>query len=154
MQKPMRRQDRVMSEAEAGTLLQSAEYGFLATVDEDGAPYLLPLNFVYDSGAVFFHCAREGQKIDNLRRDGRVCFTVVGETRVISEQFTTRYESVLLRGTAKTIENEPKRQALIRLCQKYCPENMGEAEAYIEKSVQRTCVVQITIDSITGKANR
>jgi len=154
MEKPMRRQDRGISEAEAVTLLASAEYGFLATVDEDGAPYLLPLNFVYDNGSVFFHCAYEGQKMDNLRRDGRVCFTVVGKTRVISEQFTTMYESALLRGTAKTIENEPKKQALIRLCQKYCPENLDEAGVYIEKSFHRTCVVQITIDSITGKSKR
>lgn len=154
MQKPMRRAGRAMSEKEAILLLQNAEYGFMATVDEDGAPYVLPLNFVYADGAIYIHCAYEGQKIDNIKRDERVCFSVVGATEVISERFTTKYQSALVRGRAKMLEDEPKRQALLLLCQKYTPAYMSQAIEAIEKSFSRTCMIQISIDSITGKAKR
>ena len=150
----MRRTDREMSEKEAIELLKKADYGFMGMVDEDGAPYVIPLNFVYADGAIYIHGAYEGQKMDNLTRDERACFSVVGGVEVISERFTTKYQSALVRGRVKMLEDEPKRQALLLLCQKYTPVHMPQAVAEIEKSGSRTCVIRISVDSITGKANR
>ncbi len=154
MQKPVRRTDRLLSEEGIRALLREAEYGFLGTVDEDGAPYVTPLSFVCEEDVIYIHCALEGQKLDNIRRDGRVCFSVAGGTEVISKQFTTRYRSALVRGRAEMVEGEEKRRALLLLCQKYAPDQMDKAPLAIEKSFSRTGVIRIAIDSITGKAKQ
>lgn len=48
-------------------ILASTNIGRLATVDPEGYPYITPLNFVFHEGCVYFHCAPEGEKLDNLQ---------------------------------------------------------------------------------------
>ena len=52
-------------------ILASTNIGRLATVDPEEYPYITPLNFVFHEGCVYFHCAPEGEKLDNLIRRGR-----------------------------------------------------------------------------------
>ncbi len=150
----MRRSDRQISDEDAVALLEKCEYGFLATVGEEGAPYGIPLNYVYHEGAVYFHGAQEGRKISNIRHHVGVCFTAVGDTRVLPEKMTTLYESVVVSGRASFLEGEEKRAALILLCEKYTPDCMDIAHREIEKDFDRTCMVKIAIEEMAGKANR
>ena len=70
MKREMRRKDRMISEEECLKVLEEAEYGSLATISEDGTPYITPLNFVYTDGALYFHCAKDvGHKLDNIARN-------------------------------------------------------------------------------------
>ena len=62
-----RKPEKNLSEAEMKEILEVAEYGVLATIGDDGYPYGVPLNFVYDGKAVYFHGAKEGHKVDNLK---------------------------------------------------------------------------------------
>lgn len=101
----MRRTDRAVTDAEAVLLLDTAEYGFLSTVGADGVPYGIPVNFVRDGNTLILHCAAEGRKIDNIRHSHSVSFCAVGRTEVLSSQFTARYESVIVSGTAECIED-------------------------------------------------
>jgi nitroimidazol reductase NimA-like FMN-containing flavoprotein (pyridoxamine 5'-phosphate oxidase superfamily) len=48
----------------------------MASVGSDGYPYITPVNYVYFKGSIYFHCARAGEKLDNISRDPRVCFEV------------------------------------------------------------------------------
>ena len=57
-------------------ILRTATIGRMATVGRDGYPYITPVNFVYHGGDIYFHCAPEGEKLDNIARDSRVCFEV------------------------------------------------------------------------------
>jgi uncharacterized protein len=57
-------------------ILGVTHIGRLATMDSEGYPYITPVNFVYHEGCVYFHCAPEGEKLDNLIRNPRVCFEV------------------------------------------------------------------------------
>ena len=60
----MRRKDRAITEEEAMNLLNKSEYGVLSTVDENGEPYGVPMNFCIIEHFIYFHCAVEGQKIN------------------------------------------------------------------------------------------
>ena len=60
----MRRKDRAITEEEAMNLLNKSEYGVLSTVDENGEPYGVPMNFCIIEHCIYFHCAVEGQKIN------------------------------------------------------------------------------------------
>lgn len=155
MNRSMRRKDRQMSQESTFDLLERGEYGVLSSVDEDGQPYGIPVNYVFDGkDSIYFHCAREGHKLDNLRSNPRVSFTIVGNHQIMDWIFSTAYESVILFGTAEEVGGDEKYQGLKMLAQKFSPDYMEEFEKDIEKAMIPTIVFRIKILQITGKERK
>lgn len=154
MNHPMRRPERGISESEARQLLEQGEYGILSTCGADGQPYGLPLSYCVIDNAIYFHCAQAGHKIENLAADSRVSFCVVGKTEVLPETFSTRYESVIVFGRAAEVRGEEKQQALEGLLRKYSAPFLAEGLAYVAAKWEKTKVIRIDIDKISGKARR
>ncbi|MEJ2422183.1 MAG: pyridoxamine 5'-phosphate oxidase family protein [Acidobacteriota bacterium] len=150
----MRRKDRQIEPAETEAPLESGEYGVLSTVDGDGQPYGVPVNYVYRDGAVYLHCALAGHKLDNIKSNPRVSFCVVGKTRVLPAEFATEYESAVIFGIASEPSGEERRQALEGLLEKYSPDFMNEGRDYIQRKDKVTKVVKINIRHVSGKARR
>jgi len=148
----MRRKDKAMQDGAIIGLLQNAEYGVLSTVDGNEQPYGVPLNYVLINNCIYFHCALEGHKLDNLAANRKVSFCVVGRTKVLPAEFSTEFESVVVFGRASVIEGEERYQALNALIEKYSPEFVSEGSAYIEKFDSQTKLVRIEIQQMTGKA--
>lgn len=71
----------------AKALLRSGRRGVLAVNGDDGYPYAIPINYVYDGDArkIYFHGARAGHKVDALRACDKVCFTVYGNETIREE---------------------------------------------------------------------
>lgn len=151
----IRRKDRVLDEKDAMELLETGEYGFLSMVGTDGFGYGIPISFVKEGESLYFHCAPEGYKLECLRENPNVNFCVVGETRVVPNQFTTAYESVLVSGTIHLgLAEEERRHALRLLVKKYCSGFETVGEKYIDKSFHRTNVLRLDIGHISGKCKR
>ena len=148
----MRRKDKAMQDGAIIGLLQNGEYGVLSTVDGNEQPYGVPLNYVLMNNCIYFHCALEGHKLDNLASNPKVSFCVVGRTKVLPAEFSTEFESVIVFGRASVIEGEERYQALNALIEKYSPEFVSEGSAYIEKFDSQTNLVRIEIQHMTGKA--
>jgi nitroimidazol reductase NimA-like FMN-containing flavoprotein (pyridoxamine 5'-phosphate oxidase superfamily) len=150
---PMRRKDRAMPEEQARALLEKGIWGTLATQGEGDWPCAVPLSYVVMDNTIYFHCARSGQKSDNMRLNPKVSFCVVGENKPVFEgDFTTNYESVVVYGIAcEVTEQEEKTESLLALCQKYLPVYMDKADASIAVSIKATAVWGIEIQHITGK---
>lgn len=154
---PMRRKDRAISEAETFALLDRGQWGVLATADGEGIPLATPLSYVLLDGAIYFHCAKTGHKLDNIKARPSVCFSVVGPTQpaLIDGNFTTYYESALVHGTAAPVYDEAeRRRVLLALCEKYMPGHTPEAETAISHSSGITQVIRIAIHRVSGKARR
>ena len=154
---PMRRKDRLLPTEEAEKLLAGAEYGILASASGEGVPLATPLNFVYAGGNIYFHSAKQGQKLRNIAAQPRVSFCVVGKTQPVYEDghFTTSYESAVVKGKAGFVEEgAEKTKILLALCQKYLPAHMDKADDYIAKGLAATCVVRVEIEQLAGKARR
>lgn len=154
MFKPMRKSSREIFDEDIIEILNKGEYGVLATVGENGYAYATPLSYVFYNDAVYFHCAVEGNKLDNIKYNAKVSFCVVGKTKVLPAEFSTAYESVIVFGIASQIDGEEKREALMAIADKYSPEFKKEGLAYIDRAESRTCVVKIEIDRMTGKARK
>jgi nitroimidazol reductase NimA-like FMN-containing flavoprotein (pyridoxamine 5'-phosphate oxidase superfamily) len=150
----MRKKEREISLEEAAKLFEQGEYGILSLLDEDGAPYGVPLSYAYADGELFIHCATEGRKLDGLRKHPAVSFCVVGNTELLPAKFTTRYESVIATGVARELEGDEKDEALFTLVRKYAPEHLDSGAAYIKSGGAKTCAFAIRITSMTGKARR
>lgn len=154
MKHELRRKERGITEPEARELLKRGEYGVLSTVSSDGAPYGVPLSYCVLDNAIYFHCALEGHKLENIAADSRVSFCVIGATEVLAARFSTRYESVIVAGRAAEVHGDEKRCALEGLVEKYSAGFREEGLRYIEADGPRTGVYRITIDAVTGKARR
>ncbi len=154
MFKEMRRKNREISKEEIIKILEQGEYGTVATVDENGYPYSLPLSYVYYKDCIYFHCAREGKKLSNIDKNNKVSFSVVGNTELMPSKFSTKYESVIVFGKAHKSQNEEKELALLKLIEKYSPNFLEEGKAYIEKAKDITTVIKIDIEHLTGKSNK
>lgn len=154
MERPLRRSDRETPKGEAWELLIGGEYGILSTRGPDGAPYGLPINYWVGNGAIYFHSAPEGRKLENLDAESRVSFCVVGRTKVLPDQFATRYESVIVAGQAAEVYDDEKQQALEGLLAKYSAAFQAEGLRYIAAQGGKTRVFKIAIDAIGGKARR
>jgi nitroimidazol reductase NimA-like FMN-containing flavoprotein (pyridoxamine 5'-phosphate oxidase superfamily) len=150
----MRRKDKAVDRDAAIRLLQTGEYGVLSTVDAQGQPYGVPLNYVFHDGGLYFHCALQGRKLDNLLANRRASFCVVGRTRVLPAEFNTEYESVIVFGEASVVQGEERHRALMCLVEKYSPDFVDEGREYIKLHDSRTMVVKLHIRSMTGKAKQ
>lgn len=151
---PMRRINRQLSENEALLILQHGEYGFLSTISVDNTPYVTPLNYVYYDGAIYFHCATSGHKLDNIKNNNSVCFSVVSNAKVLAQQLTTEYKSVMVFGTAEILLSDDTMEPLMKLINKYSSDYLDEGKASMKKYHGKTAVIKVSINHITGKENR
>jgi len=149
----MRRKDRERPADFALNVADTCAYAVMATVNPDGSPYCIPLSFAREGEWLYFHCAFEGHKIDNLNTSNRVCICCVGTSTPIPEEYTMEYESAVINGAASEVtDREEKIHALDLIVRRYAPENMAGFEAAIESMLGRTAIWKIHIDEISGKA--
>ena len=129
--------------------------GRLGTLGKDGCPMVKPLNFAYHEGKIYFHTAKEGEKIDDIKRDNRVCFEVdlpiayvKGNENPCRAEYL--YRSVIIKGRAYIVEDRDERIfALKCLMKKYQPE--GGYDEFLEEKLQITGIVRIDIEEMVGK---
>jgi nitroimidazol reductase NimA-like FMN-containing flavoprotein (pyridoxamine 5'-phosphate oxidase superfamily) len=162
----MRRADYEMAERdEMERLLATSSHGFMGVMTPDGWPSVVPLNFVFVDGRVYFHGANEGEKMEGLSRDGRVTFTVAEGFAIVPSYFrdprlacpaTQYYKCVMIRGRARVVSDvDEKARALQAMMEKLQPEGGHEqiaaSSALYRKSLKTTAVVAIEVERMTGK---
>ena len=152
----MRRDDRAQDRDFSLALIDRCTHGVMALSTGEPLPYCLPLSFVRIGEDLFFHCAREGRKVDLLRRSPQVCVTFVGDDRpafVAPAMYTTYFQSAIATGTASEVEAPSEKAAALRaLCQKLTPGHMEGFEAAMEKSLSATAVWKVRIETLSSKA--
>ncbi len=136
-------------------LLNTCHVGRLGTIGKDGYPMVKPLNFAYQDNRIYFHTSREGEKIEDIKRDNRVCFEIdlpIAQVKSTGSPCRSEYlyQSVIIKGRAHIVEDESERLAGLKLLmQKYQPEG-GYGEFPAEK-LKITGVVRINIEEMVGK---
>jgi len=150
----MRRKDREISEKEAWTILEQAEYGILSIATLDGKPYGIPLNYFTIDNSIYFHCAIEGQKVDIIKQNNAISFCAVGKTKVLPDKFGMKYESAIISGSAQEVTGSEKQNALECMLKKYFKAYFNKGLEMIKADINRTKVYKIIIHSITGKARK
>ena len=147
----MRRFKQQLPPDEAEQIMATATNGTLSLVDSRGEPYGVPMSFVSDGAQrIYFHCAREGRKMECLRACGRASFCIVAQDDVQPATFTTYYRSVIASGRIATVDDRDETVAALRmLCAKYSPG--FDCTAEIEGAIDRVAVLRLDIESVTGK---
>jgi uncharacterized protein len=148
----MRRREREIQDEKG--IVEILEKGLVCRLGlYDGQyPYVVPMNYGYRNGRMYFHCAREGRKIDILKTNDRVCIEVDIDTRVVRGdtpcRWTAKYRSVIGFGRARILDDEREKKAGLDVIMAHYGGSGGE---YDEKSLQRTSLIEVVLESMTGK---
>ena len=115
-------------------------------------PYVVPVSFGYERGALYFHGNLTGRKIELITKNNRVCFEMEVDVTVKEADkacdWGIRYMSVIGVGRAYILENdEQKSHALNLITERYT----GSVLGFPKSEMDKTLVVKIDIESMTGK---
>lgn len=152
MFREMRRKKQQMSFEQCVEVLERRTAGVLAVSGDDDYPYAVPLSYVYCDSKIIFHCAKSGHKLDAIAKNDKVSFCVIDADEIVPLEFTTYFRSVIAFGKARILDDEAeKRKAIEVLAEKYTPDHLEERNKEIDGAMMRLCMVEISIDYMTGK---
>jgi len=149
----MRRRDREIKDRELmESIIRRAPVCRIG-LSEDNIPYVVPLNFGYKDNFLYFHSAKEGKKIDMIRKNNHICFEVDIEHEPVQGEdpcdWSMKYRSVIGFGKAFLVEDHgEKRRALDIISEHYTGKQSFE---YPENSVNNLAIIKVKIESMTGK---
>lgn len=148
-QKPMRRSKQLLDRSECDRILRYCTHGVLALCGDGSHPYAVPLSFVYDGSAIYFHSAKTGQKLDEIVANPNASFCVVEKDDIVPEEYTSYFRSVIVFGTISEIVGDDAITGLKLMCEKYAPRlDHTEELARCGGRVKMLC---LDIEQITGK---
>ncbi len=153
MFREMRRKEQLLSQEETIAILEKGSSGVLGVSGDDAYPYTVPISYVYRDKKLFFHGAPSGHKIDSIHRNNKVSLCVIDQDEVIQKSFTTHFRSAIVFGRARILtDDQERRRAMEYLVEKYSPDYIKEGQLAIERGWEKVCLVEITIEHMTGKA--
>lgn len=154
MFREMRRKLQQLPQEECERILREGKTAVLALAGDDGYPYAVPVNYVYDSGKIYFHCTKTGHKLDALRRCEKVSMCVVDRDDVAPERLATDYMSVIVFGRARILEDDEEIYRAVEVFGlKYNPDREA-VRREIRREWDALCCVEITVDHMTGKEGK
>ena len=116
-------------------------------------PYIVPLNFGYDGHNLYFHTAREGQKIDMIRTNDTVCFEFDTAVQIVPDdtiacKWTCRYKSVIGFGRIGELKIEPDRISGLNQIMKHYS---GQSWDFDDRILKKARIWRLNIEKITAK---
>ena len=151
----------IKSKEKAASFLNEEHVGRIASIDKDGFPQVIPMNFVFVNDAIYMHSHTKGEKLENIRKNPKVGFEVDRELEFLPSYFEdpkdasladTLYISIVIKGIGEIVQDRAEKTlALNGLMKKYQPEGHYEP---IEKEMQvvdEVAVIKVTPESFRGK---
>lgn len=153
MFREMRRKKQLLSEEKSLEVLKRNTSGVLSVLGDEGFPYGVPINYVYNDGKIYFHSAKEGHKVDSIKNYDKVSFTVIDQDKIVPERYTSYFRSVIAFGKARIIEDSKEMEHILKvLAKKYCKEQGDKGiQEEINSGINHVTVIEFDIIHLTGK---
>ena len=152
---------QIKSSQKIKEFLNQEHVGRISSIDENGYPQIIPMNFVFLNDSVYMHSHIKGEKIDNINRNNRVGFEVDRELEFLPSYFEdhkdasladTLYISVVIKGMALLVtDKEEKTLALNGLMKKYQPEGGYDPIQSSMRVLDAVAVIKVIPNVIYGK---
>ena len=141
--------------------LEDEHVGRVSSIDTNGFPQIIPMNFVFRNDAVYMHSHVKGEKLDNISRNNKVGFEADRELEFLPSYFEdphnasladTLYISIVIKGIASFVsDREEKTMALNGLMEKYQPEGNYDPLESTMRVLDAVSVIKIVPTSLHGK---
>lgn len=151
MFREMKRIKQQLSEEMILLVMERGTNGVLSTIGDEGYPYGVPVNYVYSNNKIYFHCAKEGHKIDSIIHNPKVSFTVIDEDKIVSSEYTSYFRSVIAFGKARITDGDEWISGFRALVEKYSGDQPNDAKDKMIMGCHKSHIVAIDIEHITGK---
>lgn len=151
MFREMRRGKQLLSVEDTIAVMTRCTNGVLACSGDEGYPYAVPLSYVYSNGRIYFHSAKAGHKIDAITKNPKVSFSVIDEDKIVSEEYTTYFRSVIAFGKARIVEGDERLESFAALVEKYSGNQSEEARNKEISRCKQAHIIAIDVEHITGK---
>lgn len=151
--RPLRRTKNAIPDDEAKALLLTEKRGTFAVIGDGEYPFAIPVDYYYDKDneKIYFHGAKSGHKVDALKRNNKVCFTVYGNETYEENDWAPYLSSVVVYGRCNLIEDDELTHKHIKsLGMKYYPSE-AEVDAEIARDIKTAQLYEISIEHICGK---
>lgn len=154
--RPMRRGKQQLSLEEATDVLKKAKRGVLSVIGDDGWPYGMYLNPHYNEsdGKIYFHGAKTGHKIDSLRKNSRVSFTVIDEgvhDPNRGPDWSLMFRSVVVFGHIEFVEGSELAADMCRGIARNFTQDVQWIDGQVKKYLSATQMLALVPEQITGK---
>ena len=153
----LRRKDREITDPGAlEQIIQQHRYAVIALC-RDNEPYIVTLDYGYDSEnrVLYFHCAKEGKKIDFIKANPKACATIIAEGAQTSDICDHTYKSVVLNGMIELVDSKPESDkainSMIEQLEKKQPERFRRKLDPSHKSYVNLQILKMKISEMTGK---
>lgn len=153
MFREMRRFKQQVENQDCVEILKNEKRGVLSVIGDEGYPYTVPMDFLYEEeeNTVYFHCAKEGHKIDSIHNCDKVCFTTWNTGFQKDGDWAWNVTSVVVFGHAELVEDDKLTHDKTRkIGLKYYP-TTEEVDEEMERDISRVQLVALHIDHMTGK---
>ncbi|MDQ1253676.1 MAG: uncharacterized protein QG646_2863 [Euryarchaeota archaeon] len=151
MFREMRRGKQLLSMEDTVAVMARCTNGVLACLGDEGYPYAVPLSYVYFNGRIYIHSAKAGHKVDAITKNPKVSFSVIDEDKIVSEEYTTYFRSVIAFGKARIVEGDERLESFAALVDKYSGNQPEEAKNKEISRCTQAHIIAIDIEHITGK---
>jgi len=151
----------IKSKEKIKEFLDKEHVGRIASIDENGYPQIIPMNFVFLDDVIYMHSHTKGEKLENVNRNEKVGFEVDRELEFLPSYFEdpkdasladTLYISVVIKGKGEIVKDKKeKTNALNGLLKKYQPEGKYEPISPEMEVLEEVAIIKITPDSMRGK---
>jgi len=135
--------------------------GRIASIDKNGYPQIIPMNFVFLNDAIYMHSHTKGEKLENISQNKNVGFEVDRELEFLPSYFEdpedasladTLYISVVIKGKGEIVDDkEEKTLALNGLMKKYQPEGRYEPLSPDMQVLDEVAIIKVSPKSMRGK---
>jgi len=158
-----RKQCEIKSMGVIEEILGRTRVGRLATIGRDGFPYITPVNYVWWNGSVYFHCAHQGEKIDNITLNNKVCFEVDIPLSYLGLEYDRKrptcqvhqfYHCVIIRGRAEIVSDLQEKIAALNVLVEVHEGTTDFAKVTEESKGLAPCtVIAVRVEHISGKSD-
>ncbi len=152
---------QIQSKEKIAEFLNQEHVGRIATIDSNGYPQIIPMNFVFFNNAIYMHSHTKGEKLENIKANPKSGFEVDRELEFLPSYFSsptdasmadTLYISVVIKGESVFVQDpREKALALNAMMQKYQPEGQYEPLRPEMDVLNYVAVIKVLPDEINGK---
>ncbi len=145
----------ITDKKEIDAIIHQCDICFLGITEEDGTPYVIPMNFGYCDGEIILHSAPHGKHLTLLAQNNHVCITFCPERKLVYQHpdvacsYSMLSKSVLCKGTVSYIEDLDEKEKTMNILMKNYTD---VAFKYSKPALTNVKIWRVSINEITAKA--
>ena len=151
MFRELARKKQALSQEECIDILKREPRGVLSVLGDDGYPYGMPMNFLYDNGKIYFHSGKKGHKVDAISRENKVSFCVFDGGYRNEGEWALNISSVIIFGKMRVIEDIDQTVDICRRLSLKFTDDLDYIEKEIAGFAKATLCFELTPEHIAGK---